>query len=212
VNHSPTPIVIGLTGAAGAGKDTVADRLAAAATAVGHSALRVSFADPIRAMLSAMGVPAAYMHDRALKELPVPGIGRSYRQLAQTLGTEWGRSHVNRAVWLTLAARRIDDEARAVSPNQVIAIISDVRFPDEAAWLRRRNGLLVRIDRPGLAPVARHASETYHAFIAPDVDLHNASTLAHLHDRADQLAPGLFFLAHQRIAAAQCAHQSEASL
>ncbi len=191
-------IVIGLTGAAGAGKDTVADRLVLRLRQAGHSSERIALADPIRRMLGVLGVPACYMTDRSLKELPVPGFGRSYRHLAQTLGTEWGRGHVKDELWLDLAARRIADEARAVEPGHFIAIVPDVRFPNEARWLRRQGGMLLRVDRPGVAPVRGHSSENHYAHMAADIDLRNNGSLQDLLLHVDFLAGGIFTWAHQR--------------
>ena len=39
-------------------------------------------------------------------------------------------------------------------------IITDVRFPNEAEAIKKKNGIIIRIDRPGVKPVNAHPSET----------------------------------------------------
>ena len=49
-------------------------------------------------------------------------------------------------------------------------VITDVRFPNEAAYIRQRGGLLVRVTRPGTGPVNGHESES--ALDNEDFDVH----------------------------------------
>ena len=146
-------LILGLSGAAGAGKDTVADGIVDYAKRIG-TARKMSFADPMRSMLEALGVPPHYMTDRALKERDIPALGRSYRQLAQTLGTEWGRALHGDDFWIKALALRADQA------TEDIVVIPDVRFPNEARWIEQQGGLLIHVSRPGLDPIAAHASET----------------------------------------------------
>jgi len=91
--------LIGLTGPAGSGKDTVARLLCEQ-----HGFVQMAFADPLRAMLKAgLGLTDEELHRRDLKEAPLEWLGKSPRQLLQTLGTEWGRQHVHPHLWLELA-------------------------------------------------------------------------------------------------------------
>ena len=98
----PTPITIGLCGRAGSGKDTVRSILE-----MHHDFAGLAFAEPIRAMLRELltsnGCSDDYITRRELKEVPVPGLGVSYRHMAQTLGTEWGRLCMGHTFWQNLA-------------------------------------------------------------------------------------------------------------
>jgi hypothetical protein len=173
-------IIIGFCGYAGAGKDTAAAAIKRAANVSGV-AQRFSFADPMRAMLAALGVSHEHMTDRALKEQPVPGLGRSYRQLAQTLGTEWGRVCHGEDFWVKALAARIDR-----SPCD-LALIPDVRFPNEAAWLKSIGGVLIRVNRPGVIPVHPHESERHVTEFQPYAELYNAESQARLEYDAVEL-------------------------
>lgn len=143
-------MIIGICGAAGAGKDTVAMRLR------DHGFFRVAFADPLYDMVSAMtGLRVEELSDRDRKEQKIEWLGKSPRQLLQSLGTEWGRQIVSEDVWILLALRT----ARAASR----AVIPDVRFDNEAQAIRAAGGSVWRVVRPGIScldpSTAQHSSE-----------------------------------------------------
>ncbi len=141
--------IIGLTGPAGCGKTTVAGMIEGAAI--------IQLADPLYAALATMlGVDEAILRHRAAKEKPLPGLDRSPRQLLQTLGTDWGRAFVGPDVWLRLAGRRIEALHAAGAATVVVA---DVRFENEAEWIRNRGGQVWRIEREPAAAAAAHVSE-----------------------------------------------------
>ncbi|WP_337878409.1 hypothetical protein [Caldimonas sp.] len=185
--------LIGITGLAGSGKDTAAHQIRKLLRDDGQQAALAALADPIKDMLLALGVPAPYMTERALKEQPVPGIGLSYRALAQTLGTEWGRA-LDADLWIRVAELRA---RHYVGEDGIIPtlIYTDIRFPNEAAWMRRHGGRLLRIVRPGVAPVRPHASEQHIQHMEVDVEIDNSAsvdelraTLAHVLHRWGMLS------------------------
>ena len=182
---SARPTLIGLMGQAGAGKDTVADHLEAE-----YAFERIGFADPILEMLLALfhraGISEAWAVERALKEQPTP-LGASYRRLAQTLGTEWGRDTVAPDLWIRVAELQLE-QARACSLH---VVISDVRFANEAAWIRSQGGVLVRVLRRDLPPVAPHVSERELALIEPDHELLNHGSTETLFEQVDRLIEAL---------------------
>lgn len=46
--------------------------------------------------------------DRVKKEQPIPQLGgKSFRRLAQTLGTEWGRNCVGDSIWCDIVLDRV---------------------------------------------------------------------------------------------------------
>lgn len=169
------PLLIGLTGYAGSGKDTVREVLESK-----HGIDGLAFADPIRDMLTALfdtcGVDPEWMTKRELKEQDIPQIGASYRKLAQLLGTEWGRA-IHSDFWLKIAAAKI---AMYNEFDSLGSVISDVRFPNEAAWIKGNGGVIWKIIRPGVEPVRAHASEDLIAGLPYDYVIDNRGTIEDL--------------------------------
>jgi len=159
-------MLIGLTGRAGAGKDTVADILVAH-----YGFTKYSFAGPLKQALAVVGIvePA----DRALKEMPIPGKDYSYRKAAQTLGTEWARN-LDTDFWVNLADAKVG-EGRFV--------ISDVRFENEVSWVRRRLGSVWHLTGRGVKLAegqATHVSEMPLPIKVGDFIVYNQGTLKEL--------------------------------
>jgi len=145
------PPIVGFTGQAGVGKDSAALYLSRQ-----YKYEQLSFAAPIKAMLNAgFGIDPAVWEDRVAKERVIDWIGRSPRQLAQTLGTEWGRNCVAQTIWLSIFSRN----AAAVTAEGKRVVVSDVRYANEAQHIVNMGGVIIRIERPDVAPVATHASE-----------------------------------------------------
>lgn len=101
----------------------------------------------------------------AFKEELIPGLPRptdprdipiTFRYLAQTLGTEWGRGLVSPTLWVDLTAGKIDRRG-----TQKV-VVDDMRFPNEYLSLKNRGAFMVRITRPnaaGNSGIKGHKSE-----------------------------------------------------
>lgn len=167
--------IIGLSGRAGCGKDTVRKVL----EEFGFAGF--AFADPIRNMLRTLltdnGISDQYIDDREFKEAIIPELGVSYRQMAQTLGTEWGRG-LHRMFWLRLADAYMADCTDF--PGHSHFVISDVRFANEAQWVRERGGVVWRIERIDTDPVREHVSEQEFSMFTADHVIHNDGDLEQL--------------------------------
>lgn len=156
--------LLGLSGLAQVGKDAAASHLA-----IRHGLSVYAFADPIRRGLGAMFGFSPELFDGDQEENVVPWIGKSPRRLMQTLGTEWGRELVASDIWTRACAHDIafdididegaDLDGLSFSPWRG-AVVSDVRFENEAQWIRDQGGVVVHILRTDARAVAEHKSES----------------------------------------------------
>lgn len=151
---SPAVRLIGLTGAARSGKSTVAEMLSE------HGYTIYNFADPIKNGVATMFAPLghcmlSHLKDDHRKDWPITGFGLSPRDLWKSLGTEWGRFRVRPDIWIRIAAARLARQtAQEFMPA---ACFADVRFTDEAKWIRDCGGEIWEISRPGTEKKRRHA-------------------------------------------------------
>ncbi|RKZ11296.1 deoxynucleotide monophosphate kinase [bacterium] len=173
------PILIGLAGPARSGKDSVANIIKDQTMA-----MNIAFAEPIKKMLSALLDPITpnARWEPVDKEQQIPRIGKSYRQLIQTLGTEWGRDLINPDIWLNLAMTKAD---YWLNLNSHVTI-TDVRFANEADAIRQRGGYIWHIDRPNIQIVNPHASEQQQLGHLGDIIIDNSGTLGDLRSIVNQ--------------------------
>lgn len=148
-------MLVGLTGAAGAGKDTVARMLVEA-----NGGRIAAFAGPLYDFVATItGIPPHRLADRTVKEAVIPWLGKSPRQLLQTLGTEWGRQSVSEDIWVRSLLERI----KPWRDGGLLVVVTDVRFDNEAAAIADAGGEVWRVVRSGWRclsdEAARHSSE-----------------------------------------------------
>lgn len=145
-------MIIGLSGYARSGKNTVADIF-------GEGYRQVSFAEPMRTALYKLNpIIRPDYEDVTLAEL-VDRHGWDYvkenysevRRLLQVLGTEVGREMFGENFWVNIAMTGID------SGDNVV--FTDVRFPNEAWAIQRIGGQVWRVNREGVEAVNTHPSE-----------------------------------------------------
>lgn len=144
-------MLIGLCGAAGAGKNTVAELLT---DSNGGPFVQIAFADPLYECVSTItGLSVDRIKDREVKETVIPWLGKSPRQLLQTLGTEWGRGTVHPEIWIRIAMER-------AGQHQTFSgvVVTDVRFDNEAQAIVDAGGEVWRVARPGWRCLADDAA------------------------------------------------------
>ena len=141
-------MIIGLSGYARSGKDTVAGLL--------PDYKRRAFADVLRDALYRLN---PYLRGNFTVADLVDEYGwevaksdNEVRRLLQVLGTEVGRKMIDNDVWVQIATRDILKEDDIV--------FTDVRFPNEAEAIKALGGTVWRIERPGIQAINGHASET----------------------------------------------------
>lgn len=171
-------ILIGLTGKAFSGKDTVAGHLHRQ-----HEFFQMAFADPLREGLKTLFGLGDWNFTPSGKESVIEWIGKTPRELMQTLGTQWGRDLVHRDLWCRHMDRRVKPKLTYGRP----VVISDVRFLDEARFVHSHGGQIWRVLRPGADTTAHsdHTSEQEHQRIVADLDLINDGTIEQLFEKID---------------------------
>ena len=169
-------MIIGLIGPAGAGKTTAAEMIGGMLEDVEV----MSVAAPVKAMLLAMGLQPVDFTRKA-KEKQIGWIGASPRQLMQSLG-DWGRG-TNQSLWVSILETRVTSSL--LSGTQDI-VIDDIRLPLEAALVRKFNGKLIRIMRPGLSG-SSHQTERAQSLIDADHVIENNQGLEHLRNALEEI-------------------------
>lgn len=160
------PLIVGLLGRAGAGKDSATEYLVDTVDAE-----VISFATPLKKIASVMGFSKSQLTDRTLKETPDKFWGISPRQFLQMCGTEMFRKVWREDVWVEMARKTICD----LRPYGRVIFITDVRFPNEAKMIQDEGGIIVKVVRPNnpFAINAQHASESQVDSIPYDVSIEN---------------------------------------
>jgi hypothetical protein len=145
-------MIIGLSGYAQSGKDTVAEMLC-----LNYGFKRISFALPMRDAIYTLN-PIVFNLNSRVSDLvdefgwDVAKANPEVRRLLQVFGTEVGRGIFGENFWVDQAFKRAEEYERVV--------FSDVRFPNEAQAIVDKGGQVWRVQREGHKPVNLHASET----------------------------------------------------
>lgn len=196
--------IIGLTGLAGSGKDTVADLLTV------HSGfVKVAFADALRLEAAdAFNIDVRHFTFRDTKELPLRCLAlarclsapfvermqmhhalagqvldleapRSPRQIMQWWGTEYRRAQ-HTAYWLQRMMATLNTLLRERTAAGIV--VTDCRFSNEVDLVRLSyGGEIWQVLRPGIEPLpGAHASETGGAYFHPNRIITNGHTVGHL--------------------------------
>ncbi|MGZ0151862.1 deoxynucleotide monophosphate kinase family protein [Kribbella sp. WER1] len=181
-------MLIGLIGKKQSGKDTFARALAK------YDVHRFAFADPLREALLGFdpnivinqdeygwfldenwclpyGAPFTLRLSHLVSAMGWDGAKnlREVRRAMQNFGV--GIRELDPDFWLNITATKVY-QARFAEGKDVV--ITDVRFENEAEWVKEAGGILVRITRPGLVSDDTHESET--ALDNHNTDFHVTNT------------------------------------
>ena len=176
-------MIIAICGHKFSGKSTVARLLH---NATGYEV--VSFADKLKDITCVLsGCTREDLENYEFKENElVPDYLRPYclnaekptfRAFLQHFGSEVMRG-VNDNIWIDCTLSKCGENA----------IISDVRFPNEAKAIRDRGGLIVKVVRDGVVSKDTHSSEKNVENIAGNIIVFNDGSLEHLKAMVEELA------------------------
>lgn len=162
------PSIIGLNGVARAGKDTVAKILH---DLYGYEVFSFSetLNDALYTLDKAVGDRAAIMVGPLIQDFGREEVYKRYsdlvdewgyeeaknfagvRSLLQAMGTEVGRNLLGEDIWVEALFKKIGVQK---------AVITNVRFPNEAEAVWKRDGEVWEVIRPGFQPALGHVSDT----------------------------------------------------
>ena len=165
------PILIGITGVAGAGKSTIARMLQA-----DYGYTIVKFAGALKGMCRAVGLAEREI-EGDLKEQPMELLcGKSPREFMQLLGTEFARELIGEQFWVNIAMQ----SAHKVIDCGGLVVLDDCRFENEARAIRDAGGVIIKVLREGYGPVNGHVSDSVD--IEPDITVYNHADMSMLAD------------------------------
>jgi len=156
-------MILGLSGAKGSGKDTVAAYLVK-----NHQFERKAFADPLKKSIAALfDIPFAEI-DKLKNNVDVKvsvesvvghrlmGVhDMTFRTFLQRYGTESHRDVFGEDFWLDYTL-----PVQGYYPGRAI-VVTDVRFKNEADRVKECGGTNVMITRPGYESEEKHSSEVF---------------------------------------------------
>lgn len=147
-------MLIGLTSKARSGKTTMANRLTSQ-----HNFVEISFAKPLKEMASRyFNIPyeELYGNKTEFSRRVLQGLGHCIRE------------EVKSSFWL-------DKAFESIKPSQH-TVISDVRYLNEAKAIKKKGGILIKIERencPSIEYGTSHSSEMEQEQFVPDIVLFN---------------------------------------
>lgn len=155
-------MIIGLSGYAQSGKDTIGSFLVKE-----HGFVRFAFADALKEVVYRLNpivqteinvddLGEYVSQDRVRDIVDTYGWEMAkrvseVRRLLQVMGTEAGRQVLGENIWVDTVLNQVGDQD---------AVITDCRFPNEAQAVKDRGGFVVRVMRDGVDAVNAHPSET----------------------------------------------------
>ena len=196
------PIVVGIGGLLGSGKDAVADLLVAE-----HSFAKHFMSEPMGRSLYALNpyIPIEYETNGGPNGVRfvryrdfVDEVGYTaakqnpeVRALLQRLGWDVGRLIIGENTWVDIAERSMTSDRRAGLPT----VLTGVRTKNEIDLIEKLGGILIWVNRPGnpytTAASAGHLTETSVGPTDFHIIVENDGTLDELQAKVADLAASL---------------------
>lgn len=142
-------MIIGISGYAGVGKDTVAGII----RDLDNSFEIKKFSGALKEVASILtGVPSSNFENQWFKNQYLHGWDMTARELLQRLGTDAIRDGLHKDAWVNALMNNYHQDDNW--------IITDMRFKNEYDAIKRFGGIVVRLHRDEIKPINAHCSET----------------------------------------------------
>lgn len=162
--------LIGISGRIGHGKDTVAGII----NELTKNIYQIKrFSGKLKQMASLLtGIDAEDFNRQEIKKQYLgEEWGMTIRELLQKLGTDAVRNGLHENAWVNALFADYEPGNRWIVP--------DVRFPNEYMAIKKRNGIIIRVER-GPKPLNEHPSETALDVFSFDYTIHNNGSIMQL--------------------------------
>lgn len=146
--------IIGITGAAGAGKDTLAELIGV------DGWVRFAYADALKQIcIDYLGLSYDDAYTQNGKTRFNEFWGMTNREILQKVGTDAMRNGFHKDVWIKIAELRLKN----ILDSGAKVIVTDVRFDNEAELIEKLGGCVIKITRNSISELTEkektHASE-----------------------------------------------------
>lgn len=185
-------MIIGVTGKARCGKDTMVEQYLKRPD---HPlAQRLAFADGVKHSAAAIfrePIGKFYGNKEEISEQ----WGISYREILQKLGTDFARNMINKDFWV----KWLDSKLQTIPSSIELVFVPDVRFDNEVDWIHSNGGRVIEVIR-GVhsalgATEKQHSSENGISAHLIDYRIENDDTKEVLGQRLEKYLSGLWHLA-----------------
>jgi hypothetical protein len=141
------------------GKTTIARAL------IANGYFVVSFAEPVKRMLMALGLPEHDVRVDKTKPQAILG-GKTCRDALTTLGTGWGRDMIGPDIWARAAQHAIQQFG-----TRGFVVVDDLRYENEQAILEEEDFTFVKLVRDKEDAGVDHSSEANYSILRADLEI-----------------------------------------
>lgn len=196
--YNNQPKIIGVTGTKESGKNTFGSYLVN-----NYGFTENAFAKPLKdASKILFGLNDEQLYDSEKKEQYDSKIGYSPREVLQKFGTEIVREqfanifpNMFRNSYKNLWIKLMDIFINTKENENKFVVITDLRFQDEAEWVKNKGGIIVKINRQSIKKnkYSEHKSETELNTIKANYIIKNNGSIQNLYNNIDKLMTNLNF-------------------
>uniref|UniRef100_A0A6C0LYL1 Uncharacterized protein n=1 Tax=viral metagenome TaxID=1070528 RepID=A0A6C0LYL1_9ZZZZ len=159
-------LLIGLSGKMGSGKNYIAEKILPIILNKMITNIQyyyIAFGDQMKVEVGCRNKDLSYdsLFNEKTKEV---------RQMLQEYGTKNGRDKYGEDIWIRSLSLWMEIYKNRTPNKNNIFIVTDVRFRNEAQWIKQHNGILLRVNAPnrtasrvkqeGSEDIQNHLSET----------------------------------------------------